>query len=84
MVGNRTLERERIEAANMERPFWTVSDRLNLTEPQLRAIEGWIKAPLDPSKALYVASRDGWTCKDFHNLCDGKVRAKSQQRCHDS
>lgn len=73
LIGNRTLEQERLAAESAWRPFWTVSQHLNLTEEQVGAIEGWIGGKLDPSRLLYLASRDGWTCREFHKRCDGKV-----------
>jgi hypothetical protein len=87
-------------------PFWTASLHLNLTEPQVRALEGWIGEsraprvvhagqasrvcrsrsrqadqrlaeavagrPLDASKVLYLASRDGFEARTFHRQCDGR------------
>jgi hypothetical protein len=53
--------------------YWNVSQILNLSKPQVDTIEGWLGGRrLDPSKALYVASRDGWSTRKFHDLCDGK------------
>ncbi|KAJ1480508.1 hypothetical protein T484DRAFT_1956397 [Baffinella frigidus] len=53
-------------------PFWSISQHLNLTEPQVQALEGWTGRRLTADKLLYLASCDGFESRKFHKLCDRK------------
>jgi hypothetical protein len=68
------IDKERLyQESLLPGKYWNVSHILNLTKPQVDTLEGWLGGRrLDPSRALYVASRDGWSTRKFHDLCDGK------------